>query len=313
MTKLLVIDADTILYSSAAQQQDNKCNAIHKASGREKLFPSKTDFNKWLASQEKWTKDEFEFQTVSSVTGEARFAFQTIKQKVENIINAAYCEDFVVCIEGEGNFRKDYETPYVQYKAQRPEKPILFNECREFFIKKYKDRVILSEGRETDDTCNILAWGSYNKATASRRRSDADVVLSFVDKDLKANSRGWLLNYNKLEEGIFWNDALSQTRAYLIQCLIGDSADHIQGIKFLADSTKLKYGIKVKGCGPASAEKILSVDSEREMAMRVEEAYREAHPEDWKQRLQDNAFFLYLQRYAGEVFTWEKYVEGLTE
>ena len=66
MTKrILVIDADTLLYSSAAQQQKNECNVIHKASGREKLFESKTLFNAWIKSQEKWGKDEFDCQFIT--------------------------------------------------------------------------------------------------------------------------------------------------------------------------------------------------------------------------------------------------------
>ena len=40
--KLLYIDADTLLYSSAAKEEVNKCLAKHVPSGREKLFESKT-------------------------------------------------------------------------------------------------------------------------------------------------------------------------------------------------------------------------------------------------------------------------------
>jgi len=47
MTKLLVIDADTILYSSAAQQQLNKCLATNIEHGSQRLFESKTAFNEW--------------------------------------------------------------------------------------------------------------------------------------------------------------------------------------------------------------------------------------------------------------------------
>ncbi|QDP50287.1 MAG: putative ribonuclease H [Prokaryotic dsDNA virus sp.] len=313
MKRILVVDADTILHASAAQQQKNECNVIHKASGREKLFESKTLFNTWIKSQEKWSKDEFYCATVSTIVGEPRFAFQSIKQKVEKIVEAGGCDDFVVCIEGEGNFRKDYQTPYVRYKAQRTEKPLLFQECREFFIKKYKKRVILSEAKETDDTVNIMAWEGYNKALQTRKRSDSPYVVAYCDKDIKANSRGFLLNYNKLEDGIFWNDGLAQTNAYLTQCLIGDGADNIDGVLKLADITKQQYNIRVNGVGPATAEKILDgATTEKEMADRVVDVYQQAWPDDWEQRLQDNAFFLYLQRYEGEVFTWNKYYEGLT-
>lgn len=312
MSRLLVVDADTLLYSSAAQQQKNECRAIHKASGRDKLFESKTAFNNWIKSQEKWTKDEFEFHTESSVVGEPRFAFQAIKQKVEKIFNASYCDDFLLCIEGEGNFRKEYATPYVNYKGHRSEKPILFEECREFFQKKYKDKVVLSVGRETDDTVNIMAWESYSRALSTRNKSNAGYVVAYCDKDIAANSRGFLLNYNKLDAGIYWNDSLTQTRNFFAQCLQGDNADNIPGIEFLADITKSRYGITVKGVGPATVERILGdCKTEKEMGEAVVECYVEMYPEDWRQRLQDNAFFLYLQRKENDVFQLDEFLGGL--
>ena len=212
MHKLLVIDADTILYSSAAQQQLNKCLATNIEYGSQRLFESKTAFNKWLETKEGRTKDMYTFETVSEIKPDAepRFAFQSIKQKVDKIVEAAGCDDFVLCIEGEGNFRKDFKSRFVDYKGQRTAKPLLFEECRDFFIKKYKSRVVLSEGRETDDTVNILAWESYQKAVDAKNRDACDVVLAFVDKDIAANSRGLLLNYNKLEDGVFWNHSFTQ-------------------------------------------------------------------------------------------------------
>ena len=91
MSKLLVIDADTILYSSAAQQQINKCLATNIEYGSQRLFESKTAFNKWLETKEDRTKDMYTFQTVSEIKPDAepRFAFQSIKQKVDKIVEAA--------------------------------------------------------------------------------------------------------------------------------------------------------------------------------------------------------------------------------
>lgn len=311
MKRTLIVDADTIVYSSAAMQQDNKCLATHKASSRQKLFDSKTEFNNWIKSQEKWTKEEFEFETVSSVIGEPHFAFQTIKQKVENIVDASGCDDYLLCIEGEGNFRKDLNSKYVSYKSHRPQKPILFEECRDFFLKKYKGKVKLAEQIETDDVVTTLGWGSYNKALASKDKSKANLVVAYCDKDIAANCRGWLLNYNKLDQGIFWNDGLTQEINFGTQMLTGDSADAIPGIQMLSDEVRAKYGIKTKGVGPATAEKILSgCTTEREVATRVVECYYSTYPEDWKDRLFENGFFLYLLRHEQDKWDVEKYIGG---
>lgn len=310
MTRLLVVDSDTILYSSAAQQQENKCNVIHKASGREKLFDSKTLFNEWIKSQDKWNKEEFDFQTVSNVVGEPRFAFQSVKQKVEKIIEAAQCDDFVLCIEGEGNFRKDFEAKYVDYKGQRTDKPLLFNECREFFLKKYKDKVIEAVGKETDDVVNALAWQSYKRGFKSRDQSKANVVLAYVDKDIAANSRGWLLNYNKLEEGIYWNDSFTQSKNFAVQILEGDSADNIYGIEKLSDITRERFNIRVKGVGKATANKILAdCKTEKELAMRVYECYTSSWEDSWYERMNEMGFFLYLLRSESDKWSLDNYLK----
>lgn len=315
MTKLLVIDADTILYASAAQQQLNKCLATNIEYGSKRVFESKTAFNDWLKVTPDRTKDMYTFETVSEVKPdtEPRFAFQSIKQKVDKIIEAAGCDDFVVCIEGEGNFRKDFPAQYVDYKGQRGDKPLLFEECREFFLKKYKDKVILSEGRETDDTCNILAWESYRKGTDSKDRNKCDVVLSFVDKDISANSRAWLLNYNKLEAGVFWNDGFTQAYNFATQLLTGDTADNIPGIEKLSKITKERFGIKVEGVGPATAKKLLAdCKTEVDLASRVFECYSAMYGEEegWDERLDENGFFLYLLRHEKDEWDLNKYLRG---
>lgn len=313
--KLLVVDADTILYSSAAQQQLNKCLATNIEYGSQRLFESKTAFNKWLETKEDRTKDMYTFETVSEIKPDAepRFAFNSIKQKVDKIIDAAGCDDFVVCIEGGGNFRKDFASRFVDYKGQRSAKPLLFEECREFFLKKYKEKVILSEGRETDDTCNILAWESYNKAVAAKNRGACDVVLAFVDKDLAANSRGLLLNYNKLEDGVFWNHSFTQAYNFATQLLTGDDADNIPGIEKLSKITKERFKIKVEGVGPATAKKVLAdCKTEAELAARVFECYSAMYGEEegWDERLDENGFFLYLLRHEKDEWDLNKYLRG---
>ncbi len=310
--KILVIDADTLLYSSAAQQQLNKCLATNNEYGSQRLFESKTAFNEW-AKENNRDKVGYSFETISELKPDAepRFAFQAIKQKVEKIVDASGCGDYVLCIEGEGNFRKDYTSKFVNYKGGRSEKPILFEDCREYFLKKYKDKVILSEGRETDDTCNIMAWESYNKGVSSRDKEKCNVVLAYCDKDLAANSRGWMLNYNKLEDGIFWNDGFKQSYNFATQLLVGDNADAIPGIEQLAKSTREQFNIKVSGVGPATAKKILAdCKTEADLASRVYECYSAMYGEDdgWEERLDDNGFFLYLLRHEKDEWDLNRYL-----
>ncbi len=295
--RTLIIDFDTVLYSSAAQQQTNRCLAIHKESGREKLWDSKTEFNTWLKGQDRWTKDDFEFKVKSEVTGEPSHAYRTIDQKLSNIINAAKCDDFLIIMEGPGNFRMERESKFVQYKASRPEKPLLFHKCKEFVRTKYRHNLLMAVDRETDDEVVMRSWESYNRSFKYRDKDEAHYVIAYCDKDIPANGRGWMLNYFKLEEGVFWNDGFTQSYNFAVQCLTGDNADEIPGIEFLAQEVKDKFNIRVNGVGPATAVKLLAdCKTEADLAARVVECYKATHPTDWRERLDDNAFYLYLLR-----------------
>ena len=44
---------------------------------------------------------------------------------------------------------------------------------------------------------------------------------------------------------------------------------------------------------------------------RVLEAYRLSWPDDWKQRLQDMCFFLWMRREEGEMFELTKYLDNI--
>lgn len=314
MKKLLLIDADTILYSAASMQQTNKCLVTNIEQNRKKLFESKTEFNNW-AKENNRDKSNYSFEVESEITGQSRFAFQTIKQKIQNIVDLSGIPDYRVCIQGEGNFRKYYESKFVDYKGQRTAKPLLFSECFEYIENKYKDKCIVSKGIETDDMVNIAAWESYTKALKKKDRDSSNVVVAYVDKDITSNGRGWYLNYNKLESGIFWNNEFDQYKAYWTQVLVGDAADNIPGLEKLSDITRERFKIDKRGkdgVGPVAANKILGeLKSEKDMAQRVAECYSASWEDDWQERLQDNCFFLYLQRKPDERFNLNDYMRSL--
>lgn len=303
MTKLLLIDADTILYSSAAKEEIRKCKATHKESGRSKVFPSKTSFNVWLEENPKWDKEMFEFDVEQELVGEKAFAFASVRNKIDNILEAVPHDDFRVCIQGSGNFRKDRQAKYVNYKAQRDAKPLLLKDAWDYTVKKYKDKCIISEGEETDDRLTIIGWEYWNK------KEHDNLVIAAVDKDIHSNVPGYFFNYFHPEDGVYFNDELSQGKRYWTQVLTGDSADNINGIGHLSAETKKKYGIKTAGCGKIAAAKILAdVESEQECACRVMEAYKLSWPDTWKQTIDEMCFFLWLRRCEGDMFKFKTHV-----
>lgn len=311
MKRTLVIDGDTILHASAAQQQKNHCKAINIKSGDEKVWPSKTDFNKWIDGQEEWRKSDFVFEVVPELTGHISFACKSIREKIDKIFNRSYCDDFLFIQQGSGNFRNFYESEYVTYKGQRGAKPLLFEECFEFTKKKYKDRCIVTSGIETDDLVCTMGWESFNTALESGKKSLSPYVIAYIDKDIPSNSPGFMLNYGK-DDPIFWNTKLSQTKQFMAQLLRGDSADFIPGLSVLSEESKKKYGINRDGVGPVAVEKILGgCTTEKELAENTIECYMSAWPDDWKARLNDMGFFLYLLRHENDKWDVDRYFKEL--
>lgn len=307
--KTLYIDFDTIVYSSAAQQQSNEILTFDTINQKEQRFSGKTEFNKFCADNDR-DENEFLIQPSPVLVGRKEYAFKSVNDKFANILKASHCDDYFVCIQGSGNFRNDIQSEYVDYKGQRGEKPILFQETFDFVKRKFGSRCIVTEGIETDDFICSKAWESYLIARANRDKASAPFVIAYCDKDIVAGGCGYFLNYNKLENGIFWVSNVDRARNFWTQVLMGDSADNIPGITMLSDYTKSKFGIKTRGCGKVSASKILSnCVNEKDMILEVIDAYSSSWPNDWKERLEQNCMFLYLQRFKGDVFSLPNYLK----
>lgn len=305
--KTLYIDFDTIVYSSAAQQQANEILTFDTTNQKEQRFSGKTEFNKFCADNNR-DENEFLIQPSPVLVGRKEYAFKSVNDKFANILKASYCDDYFVCIQGSGNFRNDIQSEYVDYKGQRGEKPILFQETFDFVKRKFGSRCIVTEGIETDDFICSKAWESYLIARKNKDKASAPFVIAYCDKDIVANAPGYFLNYSKLDEGVFWVDSRQQVYNFLTQVLTGDSADNIPGLLELSPEMKKLYGVKTRGVGKKTAEAILGVGlDEKTMAGRVVEAYRSTWPYDWRDRLNDNCKFLYLQRFRGDVFDLTKY------
>ena len=304
--KTLYIDADTLLYSSAAKEQILTCKATHIPSGRDKMFASKTSFNNWLNENEKWKAEEFSFESIPEIVGTKINAYASVKKKIEAILEAVQPDDFLVCVQGEGNYRKQYVSKYVEYKGQRSSKPVFLPDVKDFVQRKYKDKCLLIEGKEVDDHVTTKAWEHFDPNGSVE---DSPIVIGFCDKDVQQNSPGALFNYFHPEEGVFWNSVEDQYKGFWKSVLIGDVADNIMGVESLGEATRALYGIKTKGCGPVAAGRILTgISSEKEAAERVLATYKESWPDDYLERLQDKCFFLWLQREEGDMFTWKTHV-----
>lgn len=311
--RTVVIDADTLIYSSAAQQQKLQYTATNLHNGKAQIFEGIKPYKAWL-EEHSLSGDDFNLTSEVIITGEARYAFHSIKLKIESILQATQADDYRICIGGVGNYRMEYDAKYTKYKGNRSDKPVFLQECREYVKGKYKEKVLVADGQEADDLLTIIGWW-YFKQKGDNKNSwlKERIILAAVDKDIMANVVGYFYNYQYPESGIEWNSGDAMVKKFCFQLLIGDSSDNIGGIKYLTKETQEKYGLrKTSGCGKVSAEGILAnCKGRKEVLNAVVGAYKASWPDDYKERLQENGFFLWLRREENEMFSFEKYAEKM--
>ena len=175
-----------------------------------------------------------------------------------------------VALKGEGNFRYDIEP---DYKGQRRVSTI-----DEAVVERRKDlnEYAYSLGHFKSDNCEaddvVSIW--------AQQALDAGVhfVIAHIDKDIDM-VEGW--HYNFTKETLYYICKDQGYRKMCLQMLTGDSTDNIQGLV---------------GIGPKKAEKLLADVPQPDMLDKVREAWEEAHPEDWQDRLEVCWNLLYMRR-----------------
>ena len=157
------------------------------------------------------------------------------------------CNDPLIAVKGKGNYRKDL---YPAYKAHR--KPLEdrmkknLSYAHEHMCEDYG--AVMADGMEADDLVSIWAYECME--------ADIPYVIVGIDKDL-LQIPGEHYNFVKKESQYVDKDMAHYS--LMRQCLTGDSADNIPGIK---------------GIGPKKADRILNgVDYNRRWN-RVRAAWR---------------------------------------
>jgi len=175
-----------------------------------------------------------------------------------------------VALKGEGNFRYDIEP---DYKGQRK-----VSNVDEAVVERRKDLNeyayslghFKSDNCEADDVVSIWAQQSLD--------AKEHYVIAHIDKDIDM-VEGW--HYNFTKETLYYICKDQGYRKMCLQMLTGDSTDNIQGLV---------------GIGPKKAEKLLDDVPQPDMLDKVREAWEEAHPEDWQERLEVCWNLLYMRR-----------------
>ena len=155
---------------------------------------------------------------------------KSIREAINGIRRDCASDNIMMAVKGRGNFRNDLAS---DYKANRKELDadlrVALNYAHSYMVDELG--AIPADGMEADDLVSIWA--------TEARDEGRDYVVAGIDKDL-LQIQGDHYNYNKKTHQTISRDEGNLN--LMRQCLIGDTADNIAGIK---------------GIGPKKAAKIL--------------------------------------------------------
>ena len=189
--KTIIIDGDMIIYRAAFSSE----------------VETKWDDNIW---------------TLHSSEAEARAKIDLL---VSEILDKLKAKEYITCISGKKNFRKDL---FEGYKANRSgkRKPLGISDLSEYMYDYHNGMII--DNIEADDAIGIFCT-----------RHPRETIAVSGDKDFGTLPITW---YNHLKDELTTTTLRKAKRFHLIQTLTGDAIDGYKGLK---------------GVGVKTAEKIL--------------------------------------------------------
>jgi len=191
-------------------------------------------------------------------------------QAIEEIVWNTNSSNVSVALKGKGNFRYEVTDDYKVHRSGKPLDEEVAKRRKALNKYAYSLGHFKSDNCEADDVVSIWAQEALD--------AGENFVIAHIDKDIDM-VEGW--HYNFTKETLYYIDKDTGWYKMCIQMLTGDSTDNIQGLA---------------GIGPKKAEKLLADVPTADMLAKVQEAWQEAHPEDWHDRLEVCWNLLYMRR-----------------
>lgn len=297
--KYAYVDSDTAVIHCAMATQDDLVKVVHKPTGKSKVYKKVSDWRglslknpseKWKELYDKVPESKKHLYTIDQFEEISLPTIKTPKNPMNTIVEEAcakfdffvgiikkysQAEDYRLLIGGNGkNPRFDWAR-IQKYKGERKAKPILFNEVKQYILKKYKKKIILIDDKEADDEIARLAWKDYQNFLKTGKH---DYVFSFIDKDLKVLP-SINFNYGNPKDGhkhISYDEGIKNL---CYQMILGDKVDNIRGIDSVSNEIKTKHGCrKGKGAGKKIAEALaLEAETAQDALWNILEAYQECY------------------------------------
>lgn len=268
MSRLCIIDGDVLAYRSFEPRWEYNVDAHGQ-----RVFDIDPETGKATPRVKTYTQEE-----------NAEYLMQTwqrFERKLPDLVDACFCDEYVMAVQGPGNFRAKMYPMYKQQKsrAYKPsEMSQLVPTIRQLAVKG--GLAIPSVGCEADDLIRIWA----NEARACGQ----EYVVASIDKDLLCIPGK---HYNIKKEEFTDVDEAAALRLYYEQLIQGDQIDNIPGIV---------------GIGPVKAQKALAAcTTVEEYQYAVVDMYIRHYQDQWHNQLLANGKLIHIMRHENDWFDLE--------
>lgn len=309
-----VIDADAIKYSAAAAGEKRTIQVVHKSSGRERIFKTRTEFYGGLKRDGGFLATINEGRTSPFLVEDFEISDIQTPEPVENVLHLAkmMMNGWIRSVQadthkgflGKGDSWRVGRSTILEYKGNRADllKPIYLEQVADFIERNY--RVDVVDGLEADDWCVIEAY------------ENPEAIVLAIDKDALGTPCK-VYNPNRPTDGIIngaqfgalRKDDKGKVRGYgrlflYHQICSGDSIDNYKA----NSASKVKWG----EASSFKALKDCTNDQEAWSAMAA--IYRKLYPEptlvegwrgdqimvDWLYMLEENFQMARMLRFEGD-------------
>ena len=199
-----------------------------------------------------------------------KLAKEYYDRAIEDIVWNTCSDEVFVALKGKGNFRYEVADDYKQHRSGKPLDDKVAKRRKALNKYAYSQGHHKSDNCEADDVVSIWAQEALDAGD--------HYVIAHIDKDIDM-VEGW--HYNFTKETLYYIDAAEGWYKMCKQMLTGDSTDNIHGLR---------------GVGPKTAEKILADVAPEDMVAKVQEVWKDRHPEDWKDKLEVCWNLIYMRR-----------------
>jgi DNA polymerase-1 len=261
MNRLAIIDGDVLIYKSFRPRwKDN-----YDEHGNYSVELDEDGHPK----QKEYTKEED--------SAYLKETYDNLKRAITEMQEKYFCHDYLLAIQGPGNFRKEIFPEYkLSRQKSRPSEvsryvPVLQN------LLAYEGVAIRSHLCEADDLIRI--WAEEARAV------NQDFLIVSIDKDLQCIPGKHFL----MHKGIVVDVSEEEARKnYYTQLIQGDQTDNIPG---------------VPGIGPKKAEKLLEgCVTEEDYQEAVVAAYVNFFDDKWREYLLSNGKLIHIRRHVEDYF-----------